>query len=112
MGVIFDCNKLLLKANNINANLGLGAEQQEFLYLVLALLILAVGRDLYRSEMTENPYYAADTKLSTQLQLHPFVYNLPPIPPFSNLPSLYLEFTPRGACAPWLISTDLNLHAF
>ena len=48
MGVIFVCNKLLLKANNIiiNASLGLDVEQQEFLYLVLALLILAVGRDL------------------------------------------------------------------
>jgi len=46
MGVIFVCNKLLLKANNINASLGLDVEQQEFLYLVLALLVLAVGRDL------------------------------------------------------------------
>ena len=48
MGVIFACNKLLLKANNkiINSNLGLDVEQQEFLYLVLALLILALGRDL------------------------------------------------------------------
>ena len=46
MDAIFDCNKLLLKANNINASLGLDAEQQEFLYLVLALLILAVDRDL------------------------------------------------------------------
>ena len=45
MGVIFVCNKLLLKANNviINASLGLDVEQQEFLYLVLAFLILAVG---------------------------------------------------------------------
>ena len=48
MGVIFVCNKLLLKANNIiiNASLGLDVEQQEVLYLVLALLILAIGRDL------------------------------------------------------------------
>jgi len=48
MGVIFVCNKLLLRANNIiiNASLELDVEQQEFLYLVLALLILAVGRDL------------------------------------------------------------------
>ena len=48
MGVIFVCNKLLLKANNkiINASLGLDVEQQDFLYLVLALLTLAVGRDL------------------------------------------------------------------
>ena len=48
MGDIFVCNKLLLKANNIiiNSSLGLDAEQQEFLYLVLALLILAVGHDL------------------------------------------------------------------
>ena len=48
MGVIFVCNKLLLNANNIiiNASFGLDVEQQEFLYLVLALLILAVGRDL------------------------------------------------------------------
>ena len=45
MGAIFVCNKLLLKANNIiiNASLGFDAEQQEFLCLVLALLILAVG---------------------------------------------------------------------
>ena len=45
MGVIFVCNKLLLKANNIiiNASLGLDVEQQDFLYLVLGLLILAVG---------------------------------------------------------------------
>jgi len=48
MGVIFDCNKLLLKANNIiiNASFGFDVDQQEFLYLVLALLILAVGHDL------------------------------------------------------------------
>ena len=48
MGVILACNKLLLKANNIiiNASLGLDVDQQEFLYLVLALLILAVGHDL------------------------------------------------------------------
>jgi len=48
MGVIFVCNKLLLKANNIiiNVSLGLDVEQQEFSYLVLALLILAVDRDL------------------------------------------------------------------
>ena len=48
MGVIFVCNKLLLKENTIiiNASLGLDVEQQEFLYLVLALLSLAVGRDL------------------------------------------------------------------
>ena len=48
MGVIFVCNKLLLKANTIiiNASLGLDVKQQEFLYLVLALLSLAVGRDL------------------------------------------------------------------
>ena len=48
MGVIFVCNKLLLKANNIiiNASLRLDVEQQDFLYLVLALLILAVDRDL------------------------------------------------------------------
>ena len=48
MGVVFVCNKLLLKANDIiiNASLGLDVEQHEFLYLVLALLILAVGRDL------------------------------------------------------------------
>ena len=48
MGVVFVCNKLLLKANNIimNASLGLDVDQKEFLYLVLALLILAVGRDL------------------------------------------------------------------
>ena len=46
MGVIFVCNKLLLKANNINASLGLDAEQQEILYLVLVLLVLAVVRDL------------------------------------------------------------------
>ena len=48
MGVIFVCNRLLLKADSIiiNASLGLDVEQQEFLYLVLALLILAVGHDL------------------------------------------------------------------
>ena len=48
MGVIFVCNKLLLNANNviINASLGLDIDQQEFLYLVLALLIVAVGPDL------------------------------------------------------------------
>ena len=48
MGVILVCNKLLIKANNIimNARLGLDVEQQEFLYLVLALIILAVGHDL------------------------------------------------------------------
>ena len=48
MDVISVCNKLLLKANNkiINASLGLDVDQQEFLYLVLALLMLAVGRDL------------------------------------------------------------------
>jgi len=48
MVVIFVCNKLLLKANTIiiNESLGLDVEQQEFLFLVLALLILAVGRDL------------------------------------------------------------------
>jgi len=48
MGVIFVSNKLLLNANNIiiNASLGLDVDQQEFLYLVLALLILAVDRDL------------------------------------------------------------------
>ena len=48
MGVIFVCSKLLLKANNIiiNASLGLDVDQQEFLYSVLALLTLAVGRDL------------------------------------------------------------------
>ena len=48
MGVIIVCNKLVLNANNIiiNASLGLDVDQQEFLYLVLALLILAVGRDL------------------------------------------------------------------
>ena len=48
MGVILVCNKLLLKANNIimNASLGVDVNQQEFLYLILALLILAVGRDL------------------------------------------------------------------
>jgi len=45
MGAIFICNKLLLKANNIviNASLGLDVDQQELLYLVLALSILAVG---------------------------------------------------------------------
>ena len=48
MGVIIVCNKLVLNANNIiiNASLGLDVDQQEFLYLVLALLILAVGHDL------------------------------------------------------------------
>jgi len=48
MGVIFVSNKLLLNANNIiiNASLGLNVDQQEFLYLVLALLILALGHDL------------------------------------------------------------------
>ena len=48
MGVIFVCNELLLNANKIiiNASLGLDVNQQEFLYLVLALLILAVGHDL------------------------------------------------------------------
>ena len=48
MGVIFVCNKLLLKADTIiiNVSFGLDVEQQEFLYLVLALLILAVDRDL------------------------------------------------------------------
>ena len=48
MDVIFVCNKLLLKANNkiINSNLGLDVDQQELLYSVLALLLLAVGRDL------------------------------------------------------------------
>ena len=48
MGVIFVCNKLLLKVNTIiiNASLGLDVKQQEFLYLVLALLSLTVGRDL------------------------------------------------------------------
>ena len=48
MGVIFVCNKLVLKANNIifNVSLGLDVDQQEFLYLVLALLIIAIGRDL------------------------------------------------------------------
>ena len=48
MGVILVCYKLLLKANNkfINASLGLDVDQQEFLYLVLALLILAVGGNL------------------------------------------------------------------
>ena len=48
MGVIFVCNKLLLNANNIiiNASLGLDVDQQEFLYLALALLLLAVGHDL------------------------------------------------------------------
>ena len=48
MGVIFVSNKLLLNANNIiiNASLGLDVDQQEFLYLVLALLILALGHDL------------------------------------------------------------------
>ena len=48
---MFVCNKLLLKANNIiiNMSLGLDVDQQVFmlvLYLVLALLILAVDRDL------------------------------------------------------------------
>ena len=40
MGVIFVCNKVLLKANKkiINSSLGLDVNQQEFLYLVLALL--------------------------------------------------------------------------
>ena len=48
MGVIFVSNKLLLNATNIiiNASLGLDVDQQEFLYLVLALLILAVGHYL------------------------------------------------------------------
>ena len=48
MGVTFVCNKLLLKTNNIIiiASLGLDAKEQEFLYLVLALLILTVSRDL------------------------------------------------------------------
>ena len=48
MDVIFVCNKLLLKANNkiINSSLGLDVDQQEFFYLLLALLILAVDRDL------------------------------------------------------------------
>ena len=48
MGVIFVCNKLLLKANNIiiNASLRLDVDQQEFLFFVLAFLILAVDRDL------------------------------------------------------------------
>ena len=46
MGVIFICNKLLLNANNIitKASLGLDVDQQEFVYFVLALLTLAVGR--------------------------------------------------------------------
>jgi len=48
MCVIFVCNKLLLKANNkiVNVSLGLDVDQQEFLYLVLALLLLAVDRNL------------------------------------------------------------------
>ena len=48
MGVTFVCNMLLLNANNIiiNASLGLDMEQEEFLYLVLAFLILAIGCDL------------------------------------------------------------------
>ena len=48
MGFIFVCSKLLLKRNNkiINASLGLDVDQQEFLYLVLALFILAIDRDL------------------------------------------------------------------
>ena len=48
MGVTFVSNKLLLNANNIiiNASPGLDVDQQEFLYLVLALLILALGHDL------------------------------------------------------------------
>ena len=48
MGAILVCNTLLLKANNIiiNASLGLDVDQQEFLCLVLALLILAVGHEL------------------------------------------------------------------
>ena len=48
MGAIFVCKKLLLKANNkiITVSLGLGVDQQEFLYLVVALLILAVDCDL------------------------------------------------------------------
>ena len=48
MCVILVCDKLLLKASNriINVSLGLDVERQELLYLVLALLILAVDRDL------------------------------------------------------------------
>ena len=48
MGVTFVCNKLLLKANSIiiNVSPGLDVDQQDFLYLVIALLILAVDRDL------------------------------------------------------------------
>ena len=105
MGVIFVCNKLLLKANNIiiNGSLGLDVEQ----YLALALLILAVGSNLYRSEMTGNPYYTADTKLSAQLQLHPFVYNSPPIPPFSKFPPLASRIHPKGC-----MCTPVERHCF
>ena len=103
MDVIFVCNKLLLRANNkiFNSSLGLDVDQQELLYSVLALLILAVGRNLERSEMTANPYYTADTKLSAQLQLHPFVYNSPPIPPFSKFHPLVSRIHPKGCmCTP------------
>ena len=109
MGVIFVCNKLLLKANNkiINASFRLDVEQQEFLYLVLALLFLVVDRDLQRSEMTGNPYYIADTKLSAQLQLHPFVYNLPPIPPFSKFHPLVSRIHHKGC-----MCTPVEKHCF
>ena len=103
MGVILVCNKLLLKANSIiiNVSLGLDVDQQECLYSVLDLLILVVDRDLYRSEMTGNPYYTADTKLSAPLQLHPFVNNSPKIPPFSKFHPLVSRIHPKGCmCTP------------
>ena len=51
--------------------------------------------------MTGNPYYTADTKLSAQSQLHPFVYNSPPIPPFSKFHPLVSRIHPKGCmCTP------------
>jgi len=51
--------------------------------------------------MTGNPYYTADTKLSATLQIHPFVYNSPPIPPFSKFHPLVSPIHPKGCmCTP------------
>ena len=51
--------------------------------------------------MTGNPYYTADTKISAQLQLHPFVYNSPLIPPFSKFHPLVSRIHPKGCmCTP------------
>ena len=51
--------------------------------------------------MTGNPHYTADTNLSAQSQLHSFVYNSPPIAPFSKFHPLVSRIHPKGCmCIP------------